>query len=558
MNKALTLIMLGIAVLFVTPAGARTVIEVPVPAGDATAALAQAIGKASQAGDGAEIHLGRGEFHFHADHAAKLPYRVSNTASEAEHGTAVKHVGMLLKGLRNVMLRGSGKETLIVTHGEMTPWVIDSCTDVKLCNLVIDAADPSVAEMTVTSIDGHVMTARPHSQSAYVLRDGKLYWRGEGWEFTDGVAQLHNPAGGQSLRCESPIAEATAVEALPDGELRLTFGGKAPEASVGDTYQMRHSIRSEVAGLINASHNITLSDIEFGFMGNFGVVAQMSTNLTYRKLRCAPREATGRTNAGFADFLQVSSCGGRVVIDSCEFAGSHDDPINIHGTHQLVTASGDSTLIVRYMHPQTFGFKGFNSGDTIAVTDPRTLLTECTAVVSHAVMTDPYTTLLTLDRPADHSMKGMVIENLTMTPAVRITGCSFTLTPTRGVLVTTRRPVVIEGCRFVKCPMAAILIADDGRSWYESGAVRDVTITGNRFIDCSQPVISIAPEADPVDGRYVHSNIRITGNEFVSDEPTVISALSVDGLHVSGNRVTDRTGASQELKVDCRHTRLKH
>ncbi|MDE5554498.1 MAG: alpha-1,3-galactosidase, partial [Muribaculaceae bacterium] len=317
-------------------------------------------------------------------------------------------------------------------------------------------------------------------------------------------------------RCASPIVQATAVEELAPGLLKFSFKGK-PEAQKGQTYQMRHSLRTEVAGLISESENVTLSDLSLRFMGNFGIVAQASKDITYHNLECAPEPESGRTCAGFADFLQVSGCKGMVEITDCRFNGSQDDPINVHGTHLKVTEWGDgSCLKVRYMHPQTFGFQSFFEGDTIEVVNPNTLLPLATAKVVAAKMVDDYNIELQLDRrlPAEAmEVANAVVENITYTPEVRITGCHFKATPTRGILVTTRRPVLIANNVFYRTPMAAILVADDARSWYESGPVKDLTICDNLFIDCALPIIQIVPEISEYGGD-VHSNIKIIGNKF--------------------------------------------
>ena len=111
--------------------------------------------------------------------------------------------------------------------------------------------------------------------------------------------------------------------------------------------------------------------------------------------------------------------------------------------------------------------------------------------------------------------------------------------------MTTHRPVRITDNEFIKCPLPAILIADDARSWYESGAVTDVLIARNRFVECSTPAISIAPEAE-LSSRMVHSNIRIIDNTFISPEPVKISAYSVNGLTVKDNRFITPDGKPQK------------
>src|SRR5206468_12764963 len=76
---------------------------------------------------------------------------------------------------------------------------------------------------------------------------------------------------------------------------------------------------------------------------------------------------------------------------------------------------------------------------------------------------------------------GLCIENLTWTPEVLIQNSRFERTNTRGLLLTTRRKVIIENNVFYKTGMSPILIADDALSWFESGAVQDVTIRNNTF-----------------------------------------------------------------------------
>lgn len=72
-----------------------------------------------------------------------------------------------------------------------------------------------------------------------------------------------------------------------------------------------------------------------------------------------------------------------------------------------------------------------------------------------------------------------MVENITYTPEVKIHDNVFKETPTRGILVTTRKKVTIENNLFDGMGMAGICISNDAQSWYESGPTRDVTIRGN-------------------------------------------------------------------------------
>ena len=74
-------------------------------------------------------------------------------------------------------------------------------------------------------------------------------------------------------------------------------------------------------------------------MHGLGIVSQFSENISLLKVMVAPRENSGRIIASFADCFHFSGCRGLVKIDSCFTSGSHDDPVNVHGTHLQITSS---------------------------------------------------------------------------------------------------------------------------------------------------------------------------------------------------------------------------
>lgn len=520
---------------------ASLVINVHAPADSipANEAFAEAISRAHTATPGSHVSIlldSGAVYHLSRRHAVERLLYVSNTASEAEVPNPVKHIGILIDSISNLSIIGRGAS--IITHGEMTPWAILNSRNISISDLSIDAADPSVPEMTVLARSDSSFIARIHPRSAYSIDSlQRLHFHGLDWSFTGGIAQIHDPIAGTTLRCGSPLADARAARQIAPGFVEFIYAATPPsDARPGCVYQLRHAIRNEVAGLIHRSASVSLSDINFRFMGNFGVVAQLSSDISYSRLSCAPAPGSHRSAAGFADFLQLSGCRGLITIDSCRFAGSHDDPINIHGTHLLIDSIiSPSEISVRYMHHQTYGFPQFFPSDTVNFVSVDSLTWLAQLPLADARMTSPRSMRLSFDRPLPERLLQVgkiVIENYSYTPSVAIRNCSFTLTPTRGVLVTTPRPVIIEGCTFTRCPMSAILISDDASSWYESGAVRSVTIARNSFIHCVDPVILIWPEvapglSAPIDfsnsvfpdtknaAPTVHSGINIRSNTFI-------------------------------------------
>jgi hypothetical protein len=294
-------------------------------------------------------------------------------------------------------------------------------------------------------------------------------------------------------------------------------------------------------------------------------------------VRVASRPGSGRIVSAIADCFHFSGCRGTILLDSCLTSGSHDDAVNVHGIHlQIVARPAPDILRVRFMHPQTWGFNAFFPGDSIAYVDPQSLLPIGYGIVRKAAMIDRREMELELAAaPPDSIIVGDCLENLTWTPAVEIRHCRFERTNTRGVLVTTRRKVVIEDNVFYHTGMQAILIADDALSWFESGAVRDVLIRRNRFVGGgynSVPddyVIAVAPEnRKVVAGEFVHHDIRIEDNTFDTSDGLLLSAKSVDGLSFLRNRVIVRgdrnrvnahvpAGRSPIRITDCAHLQLR-
>lgn len=533
MKKILYLLMCS---LFALTTIAQNVIRVSPEKGDMTAQIQAAIEKArSYNGKAVVIELQNANYPISWKNSSQKRYYISNSISEKDNPDQIKHIGLWLKGLKNVTIDGKGAH--IITHGEMSSFVIDQCENIKLKNFTISAADPTVPEMTVTEVGDHHMTVRIHPQSKYTVEDGKFSFVGENWTLLKGIAQIYDPQKDITWRSWSPLSDLRKAIELEPNLLRFVYDAR-PQATQGMVFQMRDGYRDQACGLIQFSKNITLENVHLAFLGNFGLVGQVSENITFRNLTFEPEAGSGRTCAGFADFVQMSGCKGKILIENSRFSGAQDDPINIHGTHLAVTEFiSPNRLVVKYMHHQTYGFQSFFPGNDIEFIDSHSLISQASFNVKSAEMKNEREIIITLNKPVPpeiRKIQELVVENTTYTPEVVIRNNFFTRIPTRGILISTRRKVVIENNTFFRMQMSGILIADDARSWFESGMVHDITIQDNNFIECNTPVILIAPENDRNEG-YVHRNITIKNNRFQLTGADAVSAKSVDGLNITGN-----------------------
>lgn len=518
-----------------------TVINISLQKGNSNEVFINAFAKAKQAkGNPVTVKLEKGKYYFSRNESVKKVYYISNTTSEEEDPDPTKHIALHLEKLNNITIDGNGS-TLLMT-GEMTSFVLNECKNIAFKNINFDYTFPTQTEMTITEIGNNYIIAKVHPTSSYRINNGILEWYGDGWAFSTGIAQTYDPECDITWRSETPMDNIVKVEELEKNTLKLYYA-KPFETKVGWTYQMRDAVRDEVAGFVNRSKNIKLENVQFYYLGNFGVVCQFSENIAINNTRFAPDSLGGRTNAGFADFLQVSGCKGLLDVRNSAFVGAHDDPINIHGTHlKIVKVLNPKQIKVRFMHGQTHGFQPFFKSDTIAFIKSETLNEISKAIVKDVKMLNLQEVLLELTQPIDTNMinasDNIAVENITWTPSVHIANNYFSRIPTRGILVTTRRKVIIDNNTFHRMQMSGILISDDALGWYESGMVKDVLIQNNKFLECGYPVININPENRKID-KPVHENIRIKGNYFQlrSDIGPAINSKSVKKLLIQNNTI---------------------
>lgn len=529
----------------------NTIIEINPKSGTSNQNIYEAIKTASSnKGKPTTIKLTPGVYSFNRSESIEKLYYISNTTSESENPNPIKHIALLLKDLKNITIDGSGS-TLLLT-GEMTSFVVDNCRNIVLKNFNIDNSNPTQTECTVKKVGNDYLIVEVHPTSQYKIENGKLIWYGDGWSFSGGIAQSYDPVKNVTWRSWSPMDGLKKAVELRENLLFLQYENK-PQARPGIVFQMRDGIRDEVCGFINNSENVKLENVNFYYLGNFGVVSQYSENISFDKCNFMPKPGSGRTNAGFADFVQISGCKGKVQISNCNFSGAHDDPINIHGTHLKVIEYIDTkTIKVRFMHHQTYGFKAFFKGDEVELVNAETLRKIWLGTITNARLINSREMILSLNKEIPTSVTNIanvVIENVTWTPEVEIKGNSFSRIPTRGILLTTRKKSIIENNIFYGTQMSAILIANDAMSWYESGPVHNLTIRKNTFLQCGAPVILIAPEYKKYEGP-IHKNILIEENVFESNNSNVsaISARGVDGLTISNNYY-DMEGKTEHVQI---------
>jgi hypothetical protein len=502
-------------------------------------AIQKAIDACKAKGD-AVLMLPGGRIDIWPEGAAKRELYISNS-TENDELPKVKNIAFLFEDCKNITL--DGNNTLVILHGKMVSFAILNSRNIKIKNIRFDYERPTISELTIKSVTDNSVEAEIHPDSKYVIDNGRILFYDEGWKTKSHHTIVFEP-GSNTLRYSSfkAFLESRAIQLSPF-HVRFEGNFSGNKFHPGDVLTVRDPYRDNSGAFIHLSKNIQLENIKMHFMHGLGIVSQFSENISLLKVVVAPRENSGRIIASFADCFHFSGCRGLIKIDSCLTSGSHDDAVNVHGTHLQITKVDARKITVRFMHHQTYGFDAFFAGDSIAFVDPKTLMALGTAKLKTAKLINKREMEIEVDGTLPLFVNaGLCIENLTWTPQVIIQNSRFERTPTRGLLITTRRKVVIQNNMFYRTGMFPILIADDALSWFESGAVQDVTIRNNVFEECGynsgSGAIQIAPENhELLPGKMVHHNIRIINNTFKMTNQAVISARSTGGLVFKGNKI---------------------
>ncbi len=538
-------------------------------------AIQQMIEDAKESDGPVVLNFPKGEYHIYPDHAYERELYVSNTLS-FQNGNPVeqqqyknKKIGFLFEDMENITVEGNG--SMFMFHGKMTSFSTIRSNNIKFHNLSFDFYVPTVIDITVESIDNSTKTAVVSVPMCYNYEvnnntvtwksdespyTGQIYWSGR--NSYGNYTQYHDFKTNLTYRGGSnPVFTntITKVTDLGNHKIEFTYSSLHGDLKEGLCCQMRTTVRDHPGMFFWRSQNITLEEINAHFLHGFGIVGQHSENLTLRNVIFEAPKNTMRTTVGYADFVQMSGCKGQVLIEGCSFANPHDDPINVHGTfNQVVERISDTQFKVRYMHHETSGFPNYFVGDKVEFMTSGNMITVPDSVATVTAVEGPSGTdstsptgslrdiIITLDKamPADITANGYVVENITWTPSVTIQNNIFKETPTRGVLTTTRQPVVIKNNVFDGMGMASIYISNDAQGWYESGPVRDVTIEGNTFLRpvANAAAILIEPTNPTVSTTAtVHENIKIRNNTFYMQNGQVLNAKSVKGLSFAGNHI---------------------
>ena len=527
---------------------------------DASVAAVKLIGQLQARKDTVHItvKIPKGRYDFYPDSAFTREYYISNHDQDNP-----KKVGFALENLQNVTIDGQGSE--FVFHGRMIPFAILKGQNITLKNFSVDFELPALRQLNILEVDPgkDELLAKIYPGGNYRINTEKLVLLGEGYEVTPQGSMAFRPDKRLTyIRRDVNFNPLSVTEASPD-VLRIKGWEQIKLTTPGERYVLRSWKRPTPGVFISECTNTVLENVKVHYAEGMGLLAQMSENITLDRFSvCLKGEEDPRFFTTQADATHFSACKGVIVSKNGLYEGMADDAINVHGTYLRVTKRlNDTTLQARYMHPQAWGFKWGETGDSVQFVESEKM----ERVGSHF---NTITSIKAVDKPTEFGAKEFEItfaatlpqeisetgkfgiENLTWTPEVVFSDNIIRNNRARGALFSTPKRVICENNLFDHTHGTAILLCGDCNGWYETGACKEVIIRNNRFINAltatyqfTNAVISIYPEIPNLKDQqqFFHSGIVIENNTFETFDRPLVYAKSTDGLIFRNNTVTYNT-----------------
>lgn len=459
-------------------------------------------------------------------------YYCSNTAKKHENPDGTRYTAIYLKNKKNIVI--DGNDACVLVHGKMTPMLFDHCENIIVKNLTIDYACPTMSEFKVLSSENGVCDIEINEDCLFRIEENELIWQGEKdkngkpyWEDNYHGNKRHiklfDPETFETRDFRRADLIFSKIEILYKNVLRVHFENKAVAFKTGTIIQTRNIVRDQTGSFFERCKNLEFINLKMKFMHGLGMVSQFCENVSFINCDFTPTEH--RTVASTADFFQFSGCRGQIKVQNCKAYGAHDDYINVHGTHLRIVATNDTekSIVVRFMHDESWGFQAFEVGDELEFIKWDTLkLYYNVKVVDFTRLNDTDIKLI-LDKDLPQiELDKDVVENVSWTPDLLVQNCVFGQTAGRGILCTTRGNVVIENNTFFKLWGPALLIEDDCNFWFESGYTREIIFRNNIIDACDfgptfngAPTIRYTPKVmDENSKEFVHGKLTLTNNVF--------------------------------------------
>lgn len=502
------------------------------------------------------VKFSKGRYDFHEEGAFEKVYYISN-----HDQVNPKKIGFALENLNNITIDGQGSE--FIFHGRMIPFAMLHCRNITLKNLSIDFEVPALRQLNVLEVDKEKdeVIVEIYPKGNYRVDNNKLILLGETYELQPNSAMGFRADKRLTYKRGDLSFNPQIVSEIASNKFIFKDWYQIKETIPGERFILRSYYRPTPGIFVSECLNTVLKNVKVHYAEGMGLIAQMSENITLDGFSvCLKGKKDPRYFTTQADATHFSACKGLIISKNGLYENMADDAINVHGTYLRVTQRlDDHTLRGKYMHPQAWGFKWGEAGDSVQFVESEKM----ELVGNHYINT--IKSIKAVDKPSDFGAKEFEItftdalpeiisetgkfgiENLTRTPKVVFSNNIVRNNRARGALFSTPKQVICEKNVFDHTHGTAILLCGDCNGWYETGACKNVIIRDNKFINAltanyqfTNAVISIYPEIPDLNDqqKFFHSGIVIENNTFEMFDCPILYAKSTDGILFKENKIT--------------------
>lgn len=489
------------------------------------------------AGSGAaKLTIEPGRYDFYPEQTFETYLFISNNHD------GLKSVAFLLKEMTDFEVSAPGAQ--FVFHGYTLPFVLENCRNVKLTGFSIDFARTFQSEGDILSAGNGKLEVSFPEEYPFKVENERL-------KFYDEMGKIEYPFG--NLLEFAPLRKETAymardyyignnLKAEQTGPRNVRLYIPDIQGKVGNKMVFAPNHRLVPNIVAHRCEDIEVDSVTMYNSGGMGFIAQMSKNLTIRKMTVTPPE--GKVVSCTADATHFSNCTGKIRIEDCLFENQMDDATNIHGIYMRIEKIlSTRKLLLQLVHHEQLGMDIFSPKDSIEVVDAKTMVTYAHARIDSVKRLNKDFTEITFSDRLPENIKIKDVVGATATPDVVLRNTICRRNRARGVLLGSRANILVEGCTF-HIGGAAIMTGGDSQYWFEQGGVSNMTIRNNIFDTCmfgnwGRAIISMdaGEKPEPAGAPRFNRNVTVENNEFRLVDSRIVSAVSVDGFVFRNNKI---------------------
>lgn len=544
---------LAAVILLLIPcsATAKKIIEIKPSDGDQTLEIREAI--EAETDTEIKIVFAKGTYKFSPKYASEKYCYITN------HGNGLKHIAFLFEDKTSVEIEGNGSE--FIFHGHIFPFQFTNCQKVSVNNITVDWDIPFnfAGEVIAVNEEEGYRDIKPLTEGfSWKLKKGKLHYPDvDGFSFNEvGSTLAFDPVHKRVAHGAWDFSSnPTSVEKRPDGILRFheKLRNYPPVGSLLNSKGGKSQSRYAPAFHFVSSNNIKLTGLTVHHALGMGYLYERCEGIVMQNCGVYVRKGSPRVVSAIADATHFCNCKGDILVEDCRFQHMLDDGTNVHGTYvEVDEVVNEKTVRVRLKHFEQMGFQFAEAGDEvwfIQVPSPQRGTTN--KITNVKVINGKYSEL-TFENPVPNKLaEGDILENKTWNPTFTMRGCTISDHRARNIVIKTPKKIIIED-NDLSSMMSSILFRGETYFWFESGGVQDVLIRNNRFKHCAysgsdHAIMYVTPRLGKTfnQNELYDRNIRFEDNTIENFANRIVRADRVEGLTISGNKITQTKDAKQ-------------